>query len=61
MQAFFASIILKLGDLLIDKLGKMFSEFIKNYKGDRKIEKEVKKCSEISDPVKRAACISGEL
>lgn len=56
-QKLIADIILRLGDKLIDYIGELFRQWLK----DMKDKKDVKDCMDIKDPVKRSQCLSNEL
>ena len=51
------SILLKLGDKLIEVVAELFKKFIK----DQKDASDVKNCLDIKDPIKRQHCLSNEL
>ena len=51
------SILLKLGDKLIEVVAELFKKFLK----DKKDNDNVKNCLDIKDPIKRQQCLSNEL
>lgn len=57
MQNFFASILLKLGEKLIDYLGELFRQWLK----DLKDKNDIKDCLDEKSPIKRQKCLNNEL
>lgn len=57
MQNFFASILLKLGEKLIDYLGELFRQWLK----DLKDKNDIKDCLDEKSPIERQKCLNNEL
>jgi len=57
MQNLLATIILKLGDKLIDYLGELFKKWL----AEQKDKDDVSKCMDKNDPIERSECLSNEL